>query len=137
MVYAILTLSCKNNPNICIHVFLLTNLVYLVYFGHARCHDSALARRMEFFNEVGLQLTTYHLALFPLLLTVEDETTMGWSMIGFICGVFFFNLAVIVVISIHAAKRKCFLGGLKKKHDKAMDERAKRIALLQDIVESS
>ena len=120
MVYAILTVSCKNNPNICIHVFLFTNLLYLVYFGHVRSHDSALARRMEFFNEVGLQLTTYHLALFPLMLTVQDESIAGWIMIAFICGIFFFNLTVIVVISVQAAKRNCYLSGLKKKHAKAM-----------------
>ena len=70
--YAILTVVCINNPNILIHVYLLTNIFYVIYLGYIRPHEQALSRRMEYFNETGLQLITYHLALFPLL-SVRDE----------------------------------------------------------------
>lgn len=54
LLYAILTVACIDHPNILIHVFLLTNLLYVVYFGWANPHDTAIGRRMEYFNEIGL-----------------------------------------------------------------------------------
>ena len=33
LMYAILTIVCLDYPNILIHVFLVNNLLYLVYFG--------------------------------------------------------------------------------------------------------
>ena len=54
MVYAILTVACVNNPNILIHVFLLTNILYTVYLGLSSPNDSPLGRRMEYLNEIGL-----------------------------------------------------------------------------------
>ena len=66
MIYAILTATCLQNPNICIHIFLFSNIMYLVYFNYARSHDTDVSRRIELMNEISLQLITYHLALFPL-----------------------------------------------------------------------
>ena len=54
LTYAILTVACINNPNILIHVFLLTNIMYIVYLGLSMPNDSKLARRVEYFNESGL-----------------------------------------------------------------------------------
>ena len=54
MAYAILTIACINNSNILIHVFLLTNMIYVVYLGNANPNDTPLGRRMEFMNEIGL-----------------------------------------------------------------------------------
>ena len=39
MLYALLTILCINNPNILIHVFLLTNILYTVYLGLTNPHD--------------------------------------------------------------------------------------------------
>ena len=75
---------------------------------------------MEYINESLMQMTTYHLALFPLAPTLEDEELIGWSMIGFVGGIFLFNLGVILVITIVTLKRKLYLRGLKKKHDRAI-----------------
>ena len=115
-----ITATCLENPNIGIHVFLLSNVLYIIYFGLARPHDSVLSRRMEYINESLMQMTTYHLALFPLAPTLEDEELIGWSMIGFVGGIFLFNLGVILVITIVTLKRKLYLRGLKKKHDRAI-----------------
>ena len=114
LLYAIITVTCLQNPNICIHVFLLSNLVYIFYFATARAHDTALSRRIEYFNEVGLQITTYHLALFPLAVTTADEEIFGWSMIGSVCAVFAINLIIILAITIATVKRKLYLKKLKK-----------------------
>ena len=73
LLYAVLTITCIHNPNILIHVFLLTNLIYIVYLGLSGPHDTHLARRLEYINESGLQFISYHLALFPLSPTPEDE----------------------------------------------------------------
>ena len=94
--------------------------MYIVYLGTISPNDTKLARRIEYFNESGLQFITYHLALFPLSLTVEDEELAGFSMIGSICFVFFVNLLIMVVVSIGALKRKLKLRGLKKKQESEM-----------------
>ena len=114
MVYAILTISCINNPNILIHVFLLTNILYTVYLGLANPNDAPLGRRMELMNEIGLQLITYHLALFPLAPTLEDEELAGWSMIGTLAIVFLTNLFIMLAVTIGNLRRKCYLRKLKK-----------------------
>ena len=122
MIYAILTATCLQNPNICIHIFLFSNIMYLVYFNYARSHDTDISRRIELMNEISLQLITYHLALFPLALTLDDEEMFGWSMIGFIFANFFLNLSIILMITISAMKRKLYLRGLKNKHEKRKKE---------------
>ena len=74
-------------------------MIYVTYLGYADVNDTPLARRMEFFNEIGLQLITYHLALFPLCLTLEGEELLGWSMIGLVGFVFIGNMFVMVINS--------------------------------------
>ena len=69
---------------------------------------------MEYMNEVGLQLITYHLALFPLAPTLDDEALAGWSMIGTVGAVFLINLVIMVCITIGGVKRKLYLRKLKK-----------------------
>ncbi len=115
MLYAVLTVVCRENPNILIHVFLLSNMMYIVYLGVAEPNDEKLSRRLEFMNEAGLQFITYHLALFPLALTMEDEELLGLSMLGSVGLVFVINLIVMVTMSIKGLKRKLYLKGLKKK----------------------
>ena len=88
MMYAIMTVACSNNPNILIHVFLITNVYYMVYVGYTEPHDTTVGRRQEFMIEIFLQITTYHLALFPLAPTLEDEQLAGWTMIGTLGAVF-------------------------------------------------
>ena len=114
MVYAILTILCISNPNILIHVFLFTNLIYSLYLGLANPHDAPLGRRMEFINEIGLQLITYHLALFPLAPTLDDEELAGWSMIGTIGLVFAVNLVIMLGVTIGGVRRKLYLRKLRK-----------------------
>lgn len=53
-VYAFLTVICRNNPNILIHMFLMSNLIYVVFLGVAEPNDEKLAKRLEYFNESGL-----------------------------------------------------------------------------------
>ena len=117
MMYAILTVACVNNPNILIHVFLITNILYTVYLGLSNPNDTPLGRRMEFMNEIGLQLVTYHLALFPLAPNSDDESLAGFSMVAAIGLVFVSNLIIMVWISISGVKRKCFLRKLKKRQE--------------------
>lgn len=54
LIYAVITVTCLSNPNISIHTFLASNLIYIVYFGLSQPHDTILARRIEYFNEIGL-----------------------------------------------------------------------------------
>ena len=96
--------------------------MYLVYFNYARSHDTDVSRRIELMNEISLQLITYHLALFPLAQTLDDEEKFGWSMIGFIFANFFLNLSIILMITLSAMKRKLYLRGLKQKHEKRKKE---------------
>ena len=62
-------------------------------------------------------MITYHLALFPLAPTLDDEELAGWSMIGTIGAVFLINLIVMVCITIGGIKRKLYLRKLKKGQD--------------------
>ena len=124
MIYAIITVACQNNPNILIHVFLITNVYYLVYVGYADPHDAPLGRRQEYMNEIFLQLTTYHLALFPLAPTLADEELAGWSMVGSLGAVFMCNLMIMIGVTVIGLKRKCYLRKLKKEHEKRMQERS-------------
>ena len=117
MLYAILTMACINNPNSLIHVFLITNILYTVYLGLSNPNDTPLGRRMEFMNEIGLQLITYHLALFPLSPNSDDEALAGYSMIAAIGFVFVSNLVIMVWLSISGVKRKCYLRKLKKRQE--------------------
>ena len=106
LLYAILTVVCINNPNILIHVFLAANILYVVYLGLTSPNDTKLGLRMEYVNESFLQLTTYHLALFPLAPTLADEELAGWSMVATIGAVFLINLCVMIVMSICGLRRK-------------------------------
>ena len=54
LIYSVITVSCLQNPNICIHVFLLTNLLYIYYLGFSRPHVTNMSRKIEFMNEIGL-----------------------------------------------------------------------------------
>ena len=89
-------------------------MVYIIYFANASPHDTRLARRQEYFNEASLQLATYHLTLFPLAVSFEDENIMGWSLIGFVGSILVVNLTVILISNIQALRRKLFLRKLKK-----------------------
>ena len=122
LIYSVITVSCLNNPNICIHVFLLLNVLYTDYLGYSRPHDTNISRRIEVMNEVGLQLCTYHLCLFPLSISLDDEYHFGTSMIYCVGGILAINLIIIMRITFGAVKRKIYLKGLKKKHDKRMKE---------------
>ena len=82
--------------------------------GLVRTNDTKLGRRMDYLNESFLQLSTYHLALFPLAPTLADEELAGWSMVATICTVFLINLCVMLVVSIGALRRKFKLRKLKK-----------------------
>ena len=62
-------------------------------------------------------MITYHLALFPLAPTLDDEALYGWSMIGTIGAVFLINLIIMVCITIGGIKRKLYLRKLKKGQD--------------------
>ena len=114
MVYAILTILCINHGNILIHVFLLTNLINFNYLGLSNPNDTHLGRKMEFFNEIGLQIITYHLALFPLAPTLEDEELAGFVMISAVGLVFIINLAVMCALNIISLRRKLYLRKLQK-----------------------
>ena len=83
---------------------------------------------MEYINESLMQLTVYHLALFPLAPTLSDEELIGWSMIGFVGAIFLFNLGVILVITIFTLKRKLYIRGLKKKQDLAMKDMQEKLS---------
>lgn len=115
LLYAILTVVCISNPNILIHVYLLSNVMYVVYLGTAEPNDTMVGRRVEYFNEAGLQIVTYHLALFPLALTIDGESMLGWSMIGWIVLIFIVNLGVMLTMTIIGIRRKLYLKNLKKK----------------------
>ena len=65
-----MTVNLVKNGNLLIHSFLLSNLLYVAYLGYTSPNESRLARRVEYFNEAGLQLITYHLALFPVAPTL-------------------------------------------------------------------
>ena len=88
--------------------------MYVVYTGNVGPNDTKLARRVEYMNESFLQITTYHLALFPLAPTLADEELAGWSMVATICTVFLCNLVVMLTLSICGVKRKLYLRKLKK-----------------------
>ena len=122
LIYSVITVTCLNNPNICIHVFLLTNVLYTVYLGYSRPHDTPMSRKIEFFNEAGQQLCTYHLCLFPLVISLDDEYHFGTSMIYVTGGILAINLLIIMYVSCGAVRRKLYLRGLKKKHEKRMKE---------------
>ena len=130
LIYAILTVSCINNPNILIHVYLLSNVAYWVYLGEADPQDTLMGKRMEFFNETGLQVVTYHLALFPLMQTADSEAMLGWSMIGAVVLVFIFNLCVMLTLTIKGACRKLYLKRLKKVALATAEERKKAKAMV-------
>ena len=108
-------------------------MVYIAYFGSARPLATTLARRLEYFNEIFLQLASYHLILYPLSVSLEDEKIMGWSMIGFIVSVFTVNLGVILVINFIALKRKLYLQRLKKRQAAQMAE-MQELARLRKLV---
>lgn len=115
--YVVLTLVCFDEPNVLIHAFLFSNLVYVGYMGAFRPQDSTMGRRMEYLNECGLQLITYHLALFPLSPSLDDENLAGFSMIGTVCAVFVGNLGVMIVMTLLGVKRKLYLRKLRRKHN--------------------
>ena len=66
-------------------------------------------------------MTTYHLALFPLV-SLKNEELVGWSMIGCIGAVFLTNLIIMIIMTLSALKRKLYLKKLKKAHDLRVKE---------------
>ena len=95
---------------------------------------------MEYFNEFGLQVITYNLAVFPHALTVADEMFQGWIMIGVIGFVFAMNLLVMVTTTLINLKRKLRLKSLKKIQDrriKFLQTRAKNATKIEVKVNKS
>ena len=45
-------------------------------------------------------MTTYHLAIFPLAVSLADEELYGYSMIGLVGAIFTANLGIIIVVTI-------------------------------------
>ena len=114
MAYAVLTVVCESQPFILIHSFIATNILYWIYLGYSSPNDTKLARRMEYFNEFGLQVITYHLGVF-LATKVEAEFIYGWSMIGMVGLVFVGNITVVIIVSLAGIFRKIKLCSLKKR----------------------
>ena len=80
---------------------------------------------MDYFNEFGLQIITYHLGVFYHATKVEAEVNYGWSMIGMVGLVFVGNLIVVIIVSLAGILRKLKLVVLKKRYQK-------KIKLLQE-----
>ena len=109
---------------------MFSNVLYNTYLGWSGAHDTPLSRRTEFFNEIGLQIAAYHLALFPLL-SLDLEEKAGYSMIGVVAFVFMVNLGIILVMSIQSVKRKLYLSKLKKGFEQKMKEKKEILALVK------
>ena len=118
MSFAILTVMCDSQPFILIHSFIITNILYWIYLGYSRPNETKLARRMDYFNEFGLQIITYHLGVFYHATEVEAEANYGWSMIGMVGLVFVCNLIVVILMSLASIIRKLKLVMLKKRYEK-------------------
>ena len=75
---------------------------------------------MEFFNEFGLQVITYFLAVFPHSVTVADEMLCGWIMIGVVGFVFVSNFMVMICATLINLKRKIRMKRLKKIYERRL-----------------
>ena len=71
-------------------------------------------------------MITYHLALFPLSLSLADEELLGFSMIGTLCAVFAANLGIMLTVTFSGMKNKCRLRRLKKANQAKMTKRIER-----------
>ena len=107
------------------------NILYVVYLGLTNPNDTKLGLRMEYINESFLQLTSYHLALFPLAPTLADEELAGWSMVGTIGAVFLINLCVMIVMSICGLRRKLYLRRLKKENERRFKEKLAQVLAVE------
>ena len=122
MAYAVLTVMCDSQPFILIHSFIVSNILYWIYLGYSRPNETKLASRMDYFNEFGLQLVTYHLGVFYHATKVEAEVNYGWSMIGMVGLVFVGNLIVLIFMSLASIIRKLKLVVLKKRYQKKIKQ---------------
>ena len=91
---------------------------------------------MEYLNEMGLQLTTYHLYMFYMVARLDDEEFLGWTMVGTICAIFVVNLIVMTVLSILTIKERLHRRKLRKTKEKAIKEMKERQEQRKSILEA-
>ena len=53
-IYAIVTAAFLEDPLMCVYVFQFCNYIYVIYIILASVHESKLALRVEYLNEMGL-----------------------------------------------------------------------------------
>ena len=111
--YAIMTVAFYNAPDCLIHIFMLMNVLNMIYLGHCRPHVTKLAEFMDFFNETCLQFICSLIAIIPVTVKTDDEEVIGWVIIALIILVLLSNLAVIFVQVLIKVKRKLYLRRLQ------------------------
>ena len=111
--YAIMTVAFYNAPDCLIHIFMLMNVLNMIYLGHCRPHVTKLAEFMDFFNETCLQFICSLIAIIPVTVKTDDEEVIGWVIIALILLVLLSNLAVIFVQVLIKVKRKLYLRRLQ------------------------
>ena len=111
--YAIMTVVFYNAPDCLIHIFMLMNVLNMIYLGHCRPHVTKLAEFMDLFNETCLQFICSLIAMIPVTVKTDDEEVIGWIIIALIILVLLSNLAVIFVQVLIKVKRKLYLRRLQ------------------------
>lgn len=104
-------------PSLQVHLFLYSNVIYIIYINSATPHSESFSLATEVINETMFLLVCYHFVLFTNV--VSDpiiRNQVGWSLITFIGAMFAFNVGVIVFVTYKGLSRKFYLKKLQKIH---------------------
>ena len=103
---------------------LYLTLIQLVYLGYAEFFETSKAKTLEILNEAIFVLIQYcFVLLVNLVWPTEAREQIGNVIIGLSSLLLLINLAVIVIVSVRAISRKCYLNSLKRK---AVKDRKKK-----------
>ena len=123
-VFVAISFLIFEDPNIQVQLFILLTLLYITYVNYSTFYESSKAKALETINEFTFCLIMYNFVLLNNLVQPEVGLWCGNAITGFIGLLLLLNMTVIVVVSIQAIIRKCYLRRLRIKAVIAMEARA-------------
>ena len=103
----------EDMPSIVVILVMTLNMMFIVYLGEARPHNSTTLHKVALFNEWTLQIITYHLIITWFTTGNFLDSPTGWSFIGFVSFLLGVNITFILLQTLKSIWERL---KLKKQH---------------------
>ena len=118
-----ITFGLFSQPGLQVHFMIFMTMLYIIYLGYQDYYETRGSKSLEITNESVFVLIQYCFVLLHNLVWEENAREMlGNLIIGFTAFLLALNMVVIIIVSIKALCRSCYLRKLKKRAKKAHKE---------------